>query len=72
MNRVSYAQGVCGPPIWVEKACALQWLTLDFDHTATCGCPDGHLARGALAVVARFRDGAITFGGDWVPGTGLP
>jgi hypothetical protein len=71
-NRNAYAQGVGGPPAWIEKTCAFRWITLDLQHEVTSGCPDGHISRGFLAVVATFADGALTFGGVWVPGTGLP
>jgi hypothetical protein len=71
-NKKDYAQGVCGAPVWIEKACNFQWITLDFQHKVTCGCPDGHISRGFLTVVAKYSNGAITFGGDWVQGTGTP
>ena len=74
-NRNAFAQGVCGPPIWIEKECPsfFQQITIDFAHKVTSGCPDGHVSRGLLTVVATFSDkGLPTFGGDWVQGTGLP
>jgi hypothetical protein len=64
-NRNAYAQGLCGPPIWIEKACAFEWITLDFKHKVTCSCPDGHITRGYLTVLATFRNGDIEFAGDW-------
>jgi len=71
-NKTDYAQGVCGAPVWIEKTCTFQWIDLNFQHKVTCSCPDGHISRGFLTVVAQFSNGAIQFGGDWVPKTGLP
>lgn len=71
-NRTAYAQGVCGPPVWIAKSCSFEWVTLDFAHKVTCDCPDGHISRGFLNVVAIYKNGALTFGGDWVPNEGNP
>jgi hypothetical protein len=56
-----------GAPVWIAKACEFEWLDLNFQHKVTCGCPDGHISRGFLTVVATFRDGVISFGGDYKP-----
>jgi hypothetical protein len=66
-NKRDYAQGVCGAPVWIDKACEFEWLDLNFQHKVTCGCPDGHISRGFLTVVATFRDGVLSFGGDYKP-----
>ena len=80
-NRNAFAQGVCGPPIWVEKACtdavgapsAFQQINFDFQHKVTSGCPDGHVARGFLTVVVTLgANGLPTFGGDFKPNLGNP
>ena len=71
-NKVDYAQSVCGAPVWIEKTCTFDWINFDFYHKVTCSCPDGHVSRGFLTVLATFKDGEVHFGGDWVQGTGLP
>jgi hypothetical protein len=63
-NRTAYAQGRCGAPILVAKACDFQWIDINFRHKVTCTCATGGITRGDLVVVAQYRDGVLTFGGD--------
>ena len=80
-NRNAFAQGVSGPPIWIEKTCTnssgqasfFQQINIDFAHKVTSGCPDGHVARGFLTVVVKVSDNGLpTFGGDFKPNMGNP
>jgi hypothetical protein len=75
-NRNAFAQGVCGPPIWVEKECPnsfFRQINFDFAHKVTSGCSDGHVARGFLTVVVKLgANGLPTFGGDFDPTLGNP
>ena len=66
-NRTAYAQGRCGAPILVAKACDFEWIDINFRHKVTCTCATGGITRGDLVVVAQYRNGAITFGGDVQP-----
>ena len=66
-NRTAYAQGRCGAPILVAKACDFEWIDINFRHKVTCTCATGAITRGDLVVVAQYRNGALTFGGDVQP-----
>ena len=66
-NRTAYAQGLCGAPYLIEKACDFRWIDINFRHKVTCTCATGGILRGDLVVVAQFRNGAITFDGDILP-----
>ena len=63
-NRTAYAQGLCGAPYLIEKACDFRWIDINFRHKVTCTCATGGILRGDLVVVAQFRDGVLTFGGN--------